>query len=651
MPGPDMEKPAWLVALEEGNYEVYEAWLREVPLHEDKPRASFGHLDLQPDVRSRREMRWCAQKEEQRVCKNQRKKEVFFTVSTELSQAMCDILNSFRPEQFIIGKGFDGSRPGALDLYSGHCGVAKQLASGGCPWILTFEIKRHVDEDLTSKVVRGKILALVRGGAVLLCGSAIVCSSFSMAVTPPVRNCQFPRGVPWMPVGMKVKVAVGNSMADYQAELHYECELCGVRFWTENPDSSHLWRQRRYRKFKDPESSNLCRLDMCRFGTAWRKRTRIATDLPSLAGLRIFCRCDGGHVPLRGMHPEKKVAWTSLAQVYPRGLCKMVAAAALKDCGWSRRLDIGGCAKVSSSRIGEAQNPGPRAKGGSRGFSLEEHPVQGLASIKLGESRWKVFLEWCGSYEFGEPIEEIFARVPVFLAHALRRFGDEDFKKGGHLSYYRHLVIAASRRYPVLKPYVSICWELATRWDRPPIPEPVVEALAVLSLQLGWRRWCGILLLCFFGIARAGEVLRCQRRDLLLPCDLLDDDSGNAFLVLRKSKTMHRGPAKVQHLRIENRKAVELLSDIFGTASKDEYLFYWFAFYLQASLGPPPQIAASPERREGYAWRPERRRRSSSLPQKCFHSKFGLAHAPQAHSDAGGVLAGGGCTKLSHRPL
>lgn len=78
----------------------------------------------------------------------------------------------------------------------------------------------------------------------------------------------------------------------------------------------------------------------------------------------------------------------------------------------------------------------------------------------------------------------------------------------------------------------------------------------------------------YFGIARAGEVLRCSRRDLLLPCDLLDDESGNAFLVLHKSKTMHRGPARVQHLRIENPRAVLLLNDIYGRACKNEWLFF-----------------------------------------------------------------------------
>ena len=607
VPGPDMEKPSWLVGLEAGDTAGYDKWFDSLPTHGDKA-PSFEHLGLALDARRSGGLAWCERQRERRQERISVQKIPEFVPGGELCEEACAILRTFEWKQFFLAVDFDGSKAGALDLYSGHCGVARRLANGGCPWVLTFEIKRGRSEDLTSPGVKEKVLTLIKLKAVRLCGSAIVCSSFSMAVTPPVRNNQFPRGVPWMSAGMREKVALGNGMSDYQAEVHYECELSDVRFWTENPDSSHLWRQRKHKKFKSPHSDHVCRVDMCRFGTRWRKRTRIATDLKSLCKIRMFCRCERGHTQLRGMHPEKKVAWTSLAQVYPRGFCKMIAEAALKDCDWKRPMSAGLCAKVSEGRIGEASNPGPRGAARPRGFSLEEAPVQGALSIKLGETRWRIFLEWCNNYEFVEPVEQIFARVPVFLAHALRKHGDEDFRRGGSLSYYRHLVIAASRKFPTLKPYISICWELAARWEavepvchRPPIPEPMVEALAVLSLQMGWRRWCGILLLCFFGIARAGEVLQCRRKDLLLPSDLLDDDSGNAFLVLHKSKTMHRSPAKVQHLRIESSRAVALLSEIYGNAAKEEFLYFgtpavfrrrWD--HLLRILQIPPSVKATP---------------------------------------------------------
>ena len=62
------------------------------------------------------------------------------------------------------------------------------------------------------------------------------------------------------------------------------------------------------------------------------------------------------------------------------------------------------------------------------------------------------------------------------------------------------------------------------------------------------RRLFAVLSTC---IARAGEVLRCRREDLLLPCDMMHECDA-AFLLLRQSKTSYRQLAKVQHLKITN---------------------------------------------------------------------------------------------------
>ena len=156
-----------------------------------------------------------------------------------------------------------------------------------------------------------------------------------------------------------------------------------------------------------------------------------------------------------------------------------------------------------------------------------------------------------------------------------RRYGDLDFCAGGSLLYYRHLILAALRKVPVLKPYVGIAWDLATRWEkaepvqhRVPVPEPLAEALISLAWAHGWKRWCGVVLLCFFGIARAGEVFRCKRSDLLFPDDMMHESSA-AFLLLRSSKTSYRQAARVQHLKNSNNYVVNLLRRIYLDADSD----------------------------------------------------------------------------------
>lgn len=64
-----------------------------------------------------------------------------------------------------------------------------------------------------------------------------------------------------------------------------------------------------------------------------------------------------------------------------------------------------------------------------------------------------------------------------------------------------------------------------------------------------------------------------KRKDLLLPGDLLEEDTTSAYLLLRRSKTMNRQPAHVQHLKIESAAAVRLLVKIFGDADKEEMLY------------------------------------------------------------------------------
>ena len=256
----------------------------------------------------------------------------------------------------------------------------------------------------------------------------------------------------------------------------------------------------------------------------------------------------------------------------------MLAAGICDAVGWTKSATVAGCARCCHARIGEAKNPGPARPRRERNFSLEQAPVQTFASLRLGDRRWDVFLTWCSSFISGDVVA-LFLKVPLLLAHSIRSFGDLDFGAGGSLLYYRHLILAALRKVPVLKPYVSIAWDLATRWEkaepvqhRVPVPEPLAEALIALAWAHGWKRWCGVVLLCFFGIARAGEVFRCKRADLLLPDDMLHESSA-AFLLLRSSKTSYRQAARVQHLKIRNSYVVSLLRRIYLLADPDEDLY------------------------------------------------------------------------------
>eukprot|EP00435_Cladocopium_sp_Y103_P026206 s860_g6.t1 len=148
----------------------------------------------------------------------------------------CDLLLSFDDKQFF----FEGDflmldRPGGLDLFSGRCGVAREMVRQGAPWVLTFDWNRSSAEDLLNPDLRDKLVTLFKLQAFKTFGAAPICSSFSVAVTPAVRSTQYPRGLPGMRATMRQKVREGNSHSDWLIELVELCDAMGVIWWVENP--------------------------------------------------------------------------------------------------------------------------------------------------------------------------------------------------------------------------------------------------------------------------------------------------------------------------------------------------------------------------------------------------------------------------------
>ena len=159
-----------------------------------------------------------------------------------LSAEVVAMLESIPKHQVWWPKGskkqFD--RPGALDLYSGVGGVARNLLKQGCPFVITYDWKRSSAENLLDPKLQQFLLTLVGKGAFSLVGSAVICSSFSKAVTPQVRSPRHPKGIPWMRESMRSRVADGNAHADFNAKLLNLCRALDILFWLENPDSSYL---------------------------------------------------------------------------------------------------------------------------------------------------------------------------------------------------------------------------------------------------------------------------------------------------------------------------------------------------------------------------------------------------------------------------
>ena len=320
---------------------------------------------------------------------------------------------------------------------------------------------------------------------------------------------------------------------------------------------SWMWRHRGFCRFRQPGSCSVWRCDFCFFGTPWRKRTRVATSV-ELRGQRHLCRCRVPHVVLRGRSSYHKKAWTAVAQPYPRGFAEALGEALSRQVGWqpaAGKLVLSACARCGHKRIGEAKNPGPRRRAPLRHGDLESRLLQAATTLLYEEQLWEVCLSWC--FVFLSDPRLLFSLCPPFAAMALRAYGNFCYTAGKTLSSFRHIIIAVQKQVLGARPFISMAWEMVSRWEaiEPPVhscplPEPMLKAMFVLAYSWQMERWAAVTLLAFYGLARIGEVLRCRRRDLLLPLDLLDDELLAVYLNFRESKTATRGRPRIQHTSV-----------------------------------------------------------------------------------------------------
>lgn len=631
VPGPDVELPNWWHSAANGDFALFDEWISAMEAGVVEPEFDLEQLvaRAQPDFASARKTRDEAFGQAKRLHRSvsslraslkpdlvpgPRKirdeppgqaKRLHRSVNSlpasldpdlppesgradDESSGLCaealQILRSFNTNQFFAKtKPFILREAGALDLYSGRFGVARQLVQCGAPWVLTFEIERSSSEDLLDPYVHSRILRLIELKAVKILGAAIVCRSFTTAITPPIRSKRNLRGVPGLAPAMKAKVTEGNSQADNLDEILHAAEANGCGFWFENPDLSWLFKQRKYAaRYGSSSSSSLFRFCMCRFGTPWKKPTRVGTNIPGLAGLRLWCKCRRKHLVLRGRSAKHKKNWTLVAQPYPLGLCKLLALACSIHAQWTayKKLDIGACCRSSSQRIGEASNPGPRYSAARRGLNLHGVHLRTPATEALEARQLHTFMEWCRVKLPSVDLSVVFDVAPSFLADVLCIYGVEQFNFGGALSNFRHLVLAVQRWKPMFRIQAGKCWEIVGKWEicepvshRPPIPEVVVKSIVCLAWQLRWYRFCGVTLLAFYGAGRIGEVLKCRGSDLLFPQDALDESSCAVFLQLKQFKSLGRQPSRVQHMKVDHKQACNLLSKIFLLQPGDTVLY------------------------------------------------------------------------------
>ena len=279
-----------------------------------------------------------------------------------LPASVVALLQEFPDYQFVTSgeASLDRTSKGFLDLYSGSYGVARAVSKLTGAWVLTFELRRSAEENLLDPKLQARILLLINKGAFYAVGGGPICSSMSRAVRPPVRSSEYPEGLPECRDAMLEKVSQGNEHARFTAACVRAAIGVGCDHWTENPHTSFLWKQPAWAALlaeglaEEGRRHGAFVTDYCRFGTKWRKRTRIYTSL-ALKGQKLLCSCTCEHQRLSGFSRLHGMMWTKVAEPYPRQLNHLLARALAETCKPLRdrhAVDAAAICRSSSRRIG-----------------------------------------------------------------------------------------------------------------------------------------------------------------------------------------------------------------------------------------------------------------------------------------------------------
>jgi len=203
-----------------------------------------------------------------------------------------------------------------------------------------------------------------------------------------------------------------------------------------------------------------------------------------------------------------------------------------------------------------------------------EEPTQLLHSRAL--EKFEFWLDVSGS---GLHLSSL-VTAPLICDLVVAAYGKHLFSSDAPLYTYLMLITGLVRLHTYLKPHMSTAWTVASNWrikepvtHRLPLPLALAKALFACSYLMGFHQFCGCAMLAFFGPGRIGEVLRCTRKCLVLPSDLLFEPANMTLLQFDAPKSRFRGGARIQHLSIRNSYVSDALESIFSSLNPDDPLY------------------------------------------------------------------------------
>ena len=220
----------------------------------------------------------------------------------------------------------------------------------------------------------------------------------------------------------------------------------------------------------------------------------------------------------------------------------------------------------------------PLEKQERQAIDLEEINLASAATNDIELRAIASFRRWLHDLGIQTPLE-VFVMVPTLLSVLVNRFGSDVYKQGFPRGLFVFLLNALKKERAGLHIHLVPAWRLVTKWQlveptkhRVPLPEALYKAMVVISILQGRFRFAGCMIVGFLAKMRPSELCSGQRRDLILPEDVLEEESEAAYLRVGMPKSRWSGP-KVQHGKVLGKLEVHTLFCIFGSLGQDEVLF------------------------------------------------------------------------------
>ena len=125
------------------------------------------------------------------------------------------------------------------------------------------------------------------------------------------------------------------------------------------------------------------------------------------------------------------MSWTAVAESYPPGVCRTLAAA-VGDAAQEATRTVSACVRDQKKRLGEADRPGPPRRRPARAGSLFDIELVERTTIRVRMDIWDTFKAWLREELSESAVLALFSCAPL-LALVLRDYADVLYKTGASL--------------------------------------------------------------------------------------------------------------------------------------------------------------------------------------------------------------------------